>query len=72
MVDDAGALVQVQRRLQAAAGFQVELAAFQPLLNKLLAKDPAQRFGSAREVLEAIEQASAPPIAAEPLPALAG
>ena len=52
-----------------------DLATYQPLLNKLLAKDPAQRYGSAREVLEAIEQiaatvaASAPPAA---LPALAG
>jgi len=51
-----------------------DLATYQPLLNKLLAKDPAQRYGSAREVLEALEQiaatvaASAPPAA---LPALA-
>jgi serine/threonine protein kinase len=33
-----------------------ELAACQPLLNKLLAKDPAQRFGSARETIEALQQ----------------
>lgn len=31
------------------------LALYQPLLNKLLAKDPAQRFANAREVLEALE-----------------
>ncbi len=61
-----------QHRHAAVPTLEPALAAFQPLLNKLLAKDPAQRFGSAREVLEAIEQASAPPIAAEPLPALAG
>ena len=33
-----------------------ELAAFQPLLNNLLAKDPEQRFGSAREAIEALQQ----------------
>jgi serine/threonine protein kinase len=33
-----------------------EFAACQPLLNKLLAKDPAQRFGSARETIEALQQ----------------
>jgi serine/threonine protein kinase len=49
-----------------------DLAAYQPLLNKLLAKDPAQRYGSAREVLEAIDQIAASS-AGEPaeLPALA-
>jgi serine/threonine protein kinase len=51
------------------------LAAYQPLLNKLLAKDPAQRFGSAREVLEALEQTPSPEAGtaagAEPLSALA-
>jgi eukaryotic-like serine/threonine-protein kinase len=51
-----------------------ELHSYQPLLNKLLAKDPAQRFGSAREALEALEHtavvtAEAAPAAA--LPALA-
>ena len=35
------------------------LGVHQPLLNKLLAKDPAQRHGSAREALEAIEQLAA-------------
>jgi serine/threonine-protein kinase PpkA len=50
------------------------LAVYQPLLGKLLAKDPAQRYGSAREVLEALDHiattvaASAPP---PELPALA-
>jgi serine/threonine protein kinase len=33
-----------------------ELAVCQPLTNKLLAKDPAQRFGSAREAIEALQQ----------------
>jgi eukaryotic-like serine/threonine-protein kinase len=33
-----------------------ELAACQPLLNRLLAKDPGQRFGSAREAIEALQQ----------------
>ena len=33
--------------------------------NKLLAKDPAQRFGSAREVLEALEQYGAPATGAD-------
>jgi ActR/RegA family two-component response regulator len=33
-----------------------ELVACQPLLNKLLAKEPGQRFGSARETLEALQQ----------------
>ena len=51
-----------------------ELAAYQPLLNKLMAKDPNQRFSNAREALEALEQTqaraadAAPP---EPVPALA-
>jgi len=51
------------------------LAVYQPLLGKLLAKDPAQRYGSAREVLEAIEQlaASAPDTTlTRAMPALAG
>jgi eukaryotic-like serine/threonine-protein kinase len=48
------------------------LAVCQPLLNKLLAKDPGQRFGSAREVLEALH-AARPVIDVLPqsLPALA-
>lgn len=32
-----------------------ELSSCQPLLNKLLAKEPGQRFGSAREALEALQ-----------------
>ena len=34
-----------------------ELMACQPVLNKLLAKEPTQRFGSAREALEALQLA---------------
>jgi serine/threonine-protein kinase PpkA len=55
-----------------------ELAPYQPLLNKLLAKEPAQRYGSAREALEALDPlaASAADAAAtalpDELPALAG
>jgi serine/threonine protein kinase len=52
------------------------LAAYQPLLNKLLAKDPNHRFGNAREALEALEQTPAPAdetaAGPEPVPALAG
>jgi eukaryotic-like serine/threonine-protein kinase len=55
-----------------------DLAGYQPLLNKLLAKDPAQRFGSARETLEALQQSDAPAAdasadsaPAEPVPAIA-
>jgi serine/threonine protein kinase len=48
------------------------LAAYQPLLNKLLAKDPQQRFGSAREALEALETMPTPAEeTAPPVPALA-
>ena len=45
-----------QHRNAAVPVLAAELAVYQPLLNKLLAKDPSQRFGSAREVLEALEQ----------------
>jgi serine/threonine protein kinase len=51
------------------------LSVHQALLNKLLAKDPSQRFGSAREVLEALEEnqaASSDFTTPEPLPAAAG
>jgi serine/threonine-protein kinase PpkA len=46
----------------------------QPLLNRLLAKDPVQRYGGAREVLEALEQIAVSEPVAPPaeLPALAG
>ena len=58
-----------QHRNAALPVLGAELAVYQPLLNKLLAKDPSQRFGSAREVLEALEQTPAP--AADAVPALA-
>jgi DNA-binding response OmpR family regulator len=35
-----------------------ELAQYQPLVNRLLAKDPAERFGSARELLAHLHQIS--------------
>jgi serine/threonine protein kinase len=62
-----------QHRNAAVPSLPTELAAYQPLLNKLLAKDPNQRFGSAREALEALQHAVAPPGAApaEAVPALA-
>lgn len=44
------------------------LQSYQTLLNRLLAKDPAQRFGNAREVLEALEALPAPPAVSEPEP----
>ena len=50
-----------QHRSAALPSLPSELAAYQPLLNKLLAKDPSQRFGSARETLEALEQTRVPP-----------
>jgi serine/threonine-protein kinase PpkA len=55
-----------------------ELSTYQPLLNKLLAKDPAQRYGSAREALEALDQLAAniadtaATVLSHQLPALAG
>ena len=63
-----------QHRNAAVPVLGVELAAYQPLLNRLLAKDPKQRFGSAREALEALERMRA--LADEaaspaPVPALA-
>jgi serine/threonine protein kinase len=64
-----------QHRHAALPALGPELAAYQPLLNKLLAKDPNQRFGNAREALEALEQTPAPAdenAPAEPVPALAG
>jgi serine/threonine protein kinase len=59
-----------QHRNAALPSLPLELAAYQPLLNKLLAKDPGQRFGSARETLEALQQTEAPQ--PKPVPALAG
>ena len=61
-----------QHRNAALPQLEPELAVYQPLLNKLLAKDPAQRFGSAREVLEALEQTRTPETDSAQLPALAG
>jgi serine/threonine protein kinase len=64
-----------QHRNAALPTLEPGLSAYQPLLAKLLAKDPAQRIGSAREVLEALEQTPTPQTdtaAPEPLPALAG
>jgi serine/threonine-protein kinase PpkA len=49
-----------QHRSAALPSLPAHLVAYQPLLNKLLAKDPSQRFGSARETLEALEQARLP------------
>jgi serine/threonine protein kinase len=63
-----------QHRNAALPVLRPGLAACQPLLNKLLAKDPSQRFSSAREALEALDQTAgsatdaAPP---EPVPAFA-
>jgi serine/threonine protein kinase len=45
-----------QHRSSPVRALPPERGAYQPLVNKLLAKDPAQRYGSAREVLEALEQ----------------
>jgi serine/threonine protein kinase len=65
-----------QHRSAALPTLPAELATYQPLLNKLLAKDPAQRFGSAREVLETLQQIPRSPTpdatVPEPMPALAG
>jgi serine/threonine protein kinase len=46
-----------QHRNAALPTLPPELEACQPLLNKLLAKDPTQRYGSAREALEALQHA---------------
>ena len=64
-----------QHRAAALPVLRAELAAYQPLLNKLMAKEPGQRFSSAREALEALELMPAPSTetsAVEPAPALAG
>jgi serine/threonine protein kinase len=58
-----------QHRSAAMPTLPAGLAAYQPLLNKLLAKEPGQRFGSAREVLEALPQAEAPAASADAAPA---
>jgi serine/threonine-protein kinase PpkA len=46
-----------QHRSAAVPTLPAEITACQPLLNKLLAKDPNQRFGSAREAIEALQLA---------------
>jgi serine/threonine protein kinase len=46
-----------QHRNAALPTLPAELEACQPLLNKLLAKDATQRYGSAREALEALQLA---------------
>jgi eukaryotic-like serine/threonine-protein kinase len=46
-----------QHRNAALPALPPELEACQPLLNKLLAKDATQRYGSAREALEALQHA---------------
>ena len=63
-----------QHRSAAVPVLPPALEACQPLLNKLLAKDSAQRFGSAREVLEALLEtraAFADTAPVEPIPAVA-
>jgi hypothetical protein len=49
-----------------------QLAAYQALLDKLLAKDAAQRLSNAREVTETIDRLvnAAPKLADPPLPAV--
>jgi serine/threonine protein kinase len=44
-----------QHRSAAIPTLPAEVASCQPLLCKLLAKDPSQRFGSAREAIEALQ-----------------
>ena len=46
-----------QHRSAAVPTLPAEVAACQPLLNRLLAKEPSQRFGSAREAIEALQLA---------------
>ena len=60
-----------QHRSAPVPSLPAHLAACQPLLNRLLAKDAGQRFGSAREVLEALQQTALPGMDTEPRPALA-
>jgi eukaryotic-like serine/threonine-protein kinase len=63
-----------QHRIAPVPTLPLDLAACQPLLNKLLAKDPQQRFASAREVLEALQHTALAGADAkqQPRPALAG
>jgi serine/threonine protein kinase len=59
-----------QHRSSPVPALPPERSIYQPLVNKLLAKEPAQRYGSAREVLEALEQIAAVP--PDAVPAVAG
>jgi serine/threonine protein kinase len=73
-VGDTTAAILEQHKNAPLPVLREDLAMYQPLLNNLLAKDPAQRYGSAREVLEALDQIAASVAAgASPaeLPALA-
>jgi serine/threonine protein kinase len=65
-VGSTAAEIFEQHRSGAVPTLAAELSAYQPLLNKLLAKEPGQRFGGAREVLEAL------PASERTMPALAG
>jgi serine/threonine protein kinase len=77
-VGDTTDAILEQHKNAALPALPKELADYQPLLNKLLAKEPAQRYGSAREALEALDPlaANAADTAAtalpNELPALAG
>jgi len=67
--------ILAQHRNAAVPALDAELRAYQPVLSKLLAKDPNHRFASAREALEALEQTPLPAdeaAAPQPVPALAG
>ena len=49
-----------QHRNAAVPALGPALAVYQPLLNRLLAKEPSRRFGNAREALEALAQTPTP------------
>jgi len=74
-VGDTTDAILDQHRNAPLPTLSAELKFCQPLLNRLLAKDPGQRYGSAREVLEALEHIAASVRSAADsaeLPALAG
>lgn len=48
---DTAMAVIIQHRHAPIPQLPVELAAYQPAIDRMLAKDPAERFGSAKEVL---------------------
>lgn len=64
--------ILAQHREAPLPELRAALGTYQPLLNKLLAKDPAQRYGNAREVLEALETLPAPSTEAEVFPLAVG